>query len=85
MHNLFSLGDFASAGWSSFSAATDINDLGQIVGTGILNGSGRAFLLSPVTAPVPEPETYAMMLCGLGLVGTIARRRQKEKAKSAHS
>ncbi|MFN4063839.1 PEPxxWA-CTERM sorting domain-containing protein [Azoarcus communis] len=26
-------------------------------------------------APVPEPETYAMLLAGLGLVGFMARRR----------
>lgn len=26
--------------------------------------------------PVPEPETYAMLLAGLGLVGAIARRRK---------
>jgi hypothetical protein len=32
-----------------------------------------------VTA-VPEVETYAMMLAGLGLMGTIARRRNKAKA-----
>jgi hypothetical protein len=29
-----------------------------------------------VTA-VPEPETFAMLLAGLGLMGTIARRRNK--------
>ena len=30
-----------------------------------------------VTAPVPEPETYALMLAGLGLVGIAARRRRR--------
>ena len=34
-----------------------------------------------VFAPVPEPETYAMLLAGLGLLGFMARRRkQKESA-----
>lgn len=30
-----------------------------------------------VAAPVPEPESYAMLLAGLGLMGGIARRKQK--------
>ncbi|MDD4882113.1 MAG: PEP-CTERM sorting domain-containing protein [Gallionellaceae bacterium] len=30
-----------------------------------------------ITAAVPEPETYALMLSGLGMVGFIARRRRK--------
>lgn len=29
---------------------------------------------------VPEPETYAMMLAGLGLMGAIARRRKSKEA-----
>jgi hypothetical protein len=29
-------------------------------------------------APVPEPETYAMLLAGLGLMGAVARRRNKQ-------
>ena len=31
--------------------------------------------LAVVAAPVPEPETYAFMLAGLGVMGFIARRR----------
>lgn len=27
-------------------------------------------------APIPEPETYAMLLAGLGLMGAVIRRRQ---------
>lgn len=30
----------------------------------------------PLTAPVPEPETFALMLAGLGLVGWRARRKK---------
>lgn len=35
-------------------------------------GNPGAFIF----APVPEPETYALMLAGLALVGTLARRRR---------
>ena len=33
-----------------------------------------------LTLSVPEPETYAMMLAGLGLLGFVARRRQRQAA-----
>ncbi|HTY99264.1 MAG TPA: PEP-CTERM sorting domain-containing protein, partial [Rhodocyclaceae bacterium] len=33
-----------------------------------------------VFAPVPEPETYAMMLAGLGLMGAVARRRKSKQS-----
>jgi hypothetical protein len=29
-----------------------------------------------VTSAIPEPETYAMLLAGLGLMGFVARRRK---------
>ena len=36
---------------------------------------GGAVMMSPM-APVPEPETYGMMLAGLGVLGVLARRRK---------
>jgi hypothetical protein len=34
---------------------------------------------------VPEPETYAMLLAGLGLMGTIVRRRNGRREQPAAS
>lgn len=53
--------------------AHDINNAGQIVVQGLVDGDGRqhSFLLTPV----PEPQTWATMLVGLALLGAFARRR----------
>lgn len=42
-------------------------------------GTASADLYAVVTtaSPVPEPETYALMLTGLGLLGLAARRRRQ--------
>ncbi len=43
-----------------------------------LYGPRQANLMASISVtPVPEPETYAMMLAGLGLMGFIARRRKQ--------
>jgi len=37
----------------------------------------------PVMAAVPEPETYAMLLAGLGVMGAVARRRRGGRGGSS--
>ncbi len=46
----------------------------KISGTGI-TGTSASYGGNLVATPVPEPETYAMMLAGLGALGFLARRR----------
>jgi hypothetical protein len=36
-----------------------------------------------LATPVPEPETYALLLAGLAAVGAVARRRRGERRSSA--
>lgn len=38
---------------------------------------GPEFRLDKIP-PIPEPETYAMLLAGLGLLGFVARRRKRD-------
>jgi hypothetical protein len=75
-----------------FSVAVnlDTNSLALFSSTGLLRygftvASGGVALDSatlqfysavPITPAIPEPETYALMLAGLGLLGLIARRRK---------
>ncbi len=42
----------------------------------VTSGSGQGSELSVTSAPIPEPESYALMLAGLGLVGFAARGKR---------
>lgn len=78
----FNLTAFASAqyqqdGNGEMSSMIDVQ-AGNTALLGIVTGPGFSFIAdsgASYTAPVPEPETYAMLLAGLGLVGFAARRR----------
>lgn len=56
------------AGWVAFDA------IGNRVPGGTMQGTFP--ITQTITAAVPEPETYAMMMAGLGMIGFMARRRR---------
>jgi hypothetical protein len=63
----------ATAAFIEFSQA-----IGPINGTDLLAGKVLIDDINlQVATPVPEPETNAMMLAGLGVIGFIVRRRRR--------
>lgn len=54
-----------------------VDDLGNryLVAEDSGTANARLFVLA---APVPEPQTYAMLLAGLLLMGVAARRRRRQ-------
>ncbi|MCE7913847.1 MAG: PEP-CTERM sorting domain-containing protein [Nitrosomonas sp. PRO4] len=73
-----SIGSFAfdsTATGGIFNALTSGDYYYQVTGSVVGNYGGGYQMFSNVS-PVPEPETYAMLLAGLGLIGFSLRRRQ---------
>ena len=72
---LVSDGDLSPEGLESFT----IDGVSYIAFSNEVSNTTSVFAL----APVPEPETYALMLAGLGLVGWMAKRRAKPTRRTA--
>ena len=49
-----------NAGWDYLFDARDINNNGQITGTGVIDGDRRAYVLTPI----PEPGTLLLFALG---------------------
>ncbi|MYM66331.1 choice-of-anchor E domain-containing protein [Pseudoduganella sp. FT55W] len=45
--------------------------------TFLTQAGGRGYVTYSYIAAVPEPETYGMLLLGLGMMGVIAKRKQR--------
>ena len=72
----------AAAGerWQQLFDAQDINDRGQVAGSGLMaDGSTHAF----IATPVPEGPAALSLLAGLAVLGAALRARRREEVKPA--
>lgn len=67
---------FYTADWTHVFN-NDVYDLNTLAIQQSWNGSGVIMHFEGIATLVPEAETYAMMLAGLGFVGFIAHRRRR--------
>jgi len=63
--------------WQLSSATLGAGDYYLAVSGSAVSKSAGSYSLGVTVTPVPEPETYAMLLGGLGLMGVVARRRKQ--------
>lgn len=66
------LGQNQASGWD----LSHINDMFGSYKASLNNDIGNPGFYDADLTAVPEPETYAMMLAGIGLIGLVARRRK---------
>jgi len=62
---------------SEFAQLSTGKGTGAYFAADVINLSGNTGVIGATVAAVPEPETYAMLLAGLGLMGWTARRRNR--------
>jgi hypothetical protein len=68
--------------WSAASAGTLAADSYYVLVSGkLLSTAATAYSGSLTVTAVPEPETFAMLAAGLGLIGFAGRRRNKQAQK----
>ncbi len=74
-----SLGFPVTNGDQSFNQAVQFTALaGAKITSLVFSSSDNAFESANFSiTPIPEPETYALMMAGLGVMGFVARRRRK--------
>ena len=66
--------------WSITANNLAAGDYYLRVSGNLVSDAGASFGGAVMLAPVPEPETYGMMLGGLGILGFLARRRKAKQA-----
>lgn len=69
---------FTLSGFNLFLSEPAGDALVSFLGIPDLGGAQLGFALTSPVAAVPEPETYALLLAGLGLITLAARRRKQE-------
>nr|WP_229632352.1 discoidin domain-containing protein [Pseudoduganella danionis] len=74
--SLSPIASFSGAGHNGDVLTQTINSSGRYVEILAYGGQSWTALSNVNVTAVPEPETYAMMLAGLALVGAISRRKQ---------